>query len=67
MVKVKLSFKQVVETYRFVGCRGSHSFENVGSKMAVRLLALRAGRPLPPKKIYQRLRQPQDHSAAGRI
>jgi hypothetical protein len=40
--------------------------------MAARLSALRAGRPLPPRKILgthfcYRLSQPQGHSAAGRI
>jgi hypothetical protein len=39
--------------------------------MAVRLSALRAGRPLPPGRflvlICQRLNRPQNHSAAGRI
>jgi hypothetical protein len=40
--------------------------------MAVRMSALRAGRPLPPRKIpgthlCQRLSRPQGHSAAGRI
>jgi hypothetical protein len=40
--------------------------------MAVRLPALRAGRPSPPRKIpgthfYQRLSRPEDHSAAGRV
>jgi hypothetical protein len=39
--------------------------------MAARLLALRAGRPLPPREIpdvhfCQRLGQPQDYSVAGR-
>jgi hypothetical protein len=43
-----------------------------GSQMAVRLSALRAGRPLPPRKFpgthfCYRLSRPQDHSAAGRI
>jgi hypothetical protein len=41
-------------------------------KMALRLSALRAGLPLPPRKIpgthfCQRLSRPQDYSAAGRI
>jgi hypothetical protein len=40
--------------------------------MAVSLSALRAGRPLPPRKIpgthfCERLSRPQGHSAAGRI
>jgi hypothetical protein len=40
--------------------------------MAVRLLALRAGRPLPPGRYLvlisvKRLSQPQSHSAAARI
>jgi hypothetical protein len=28
--------------------RGSHTFQTIGSQMAVRLSALRVGRPLPP-------------------
>jgi hypothetical protein len=35
-------------THSFVRCRGSHIFWKIGSQMAVRLSALRAGRPLPP-------------------
>jgi hypothetical protein len=40
--------------------------------MAVRMSALRAGRPLPPRKIpgthfCYKLSRPQGHSAAGRI
>jgi hypothetical protein len=37
-----------MEAHRFVRRRGYHIFETVDSQMAVRLLALRAGRPLPP-------------------
>jgi hypothetical protein len=33
--------------------RVSHIFQTVGSQMAVRLSALRAGRPLPPRTIVQ--------------
>jgi hypothetical protein len=40
---LKYIVKQAVEARR-----DSHMFWTVGSKMAVRLLALRAGRPLPP-------------------
>jgi hypothetical protein len=32
----------------FVRRRGSHIFKIIGSQMAVNLLTLRAGRPLPP-------------------
>jgi hypothetical protein len=51
--------------------RGSHIFQTIGSQMAVRS-ALRADRPLPPRKIpgthfCQRLSRPQGHSSAGRI
>jgi hypothetical protein len=42
---VKLSLQQAVEAHRVVRRRG---FQTVGSQMAVRLSALRAGRPLPP-------------------
>jgi hypothetical protein len=43
-----------------------------GPQMAVRLSALRANHPLPPRKIpgahsCQSVSQPQGHSAAGRI
>jgi hypothetical protein len=53
--------------------RGSHIFYTIGSQMAVRLSALRAGRPpFTPKKIpgthfCQRLSRSQGHSAAGKI
>jgi hypothetical protein len=36
-----------VEAHRVVRRRGSHIFYTIGSQMAVRLLALRARRPLP--------------------
>jgi hypothetical protein len=42
---------KAVETHRVVRRRGSHIFKTVGSQMAVRLSALRAGRPLPPRNI----------------
>jgi hypothetical protein len=48
---VKLSLQQAVEARRFVRRRGSHIFQTIGSQMAMRLSALRAGRPLPPRKI----------------
>jgi hypothetical protein len=52
--------------------RGSHIFQTIVSQIAVKLSALRAGRPLTPRKIlgthfFQRLSRPQGHSAAGRI
>jgi hypothetical protein len=51
---------------------GSHIFQTVSSQMAVRLSALCAGHPLPPRKIpgtrfCQWLSRPQGHNAAGRI
>jgi hypothetical protein len=47
-------------------------FLTVSSQMAVRLSVLRAGCPLPPRKIpgthfCQRLSRPKGHSATGRI
>jgi hypothetical protein len=52
--------------------RGSHIFYTIGSQMAVRFAALRAGRPLLPREIpgthfCWRLSRPQGHSAAERI
>jgi hypothetical protein len=52
--------------------RGCHIFYTVGSQVAVRLSALRAGRPLPPRKISGthlclRLSRPRGHNAAGNI
>jgi hypothetical protein len=44
--KRKLSLQQAAEDHRVVRCRGSHMFWTIGSQMAVRLSALRAGRPL---------------------
>jgi hypothetical protein len=38
---------QTVKAHMFVRRRGSHIFETIGSQMAVRLSAPRAGRPLP--------------------
>jgi hypothetical protein len=46
--KVKQSLQQALEVHRIVRRRGSHIFWTVNSQMAVRLSALRAGRPLPP-------------------
>jgi hypothetical protein len=46
--KLKLSLKQAVKAHRVEGRRGSHIFQTIGSQVAVRLSALRAGRPLPP-------------------
>jgi hypothetical protein len=37
-----------MEAHRVVRRRGSHIFYTIGSQMAVRLSALRAGRHLPP-------------------
>jgi hypothetical protein len=53
-----------MEAHRVVRRRGSHIFYTFGSKMAVRLSALRADRPLPPGRFLvlisvQRLSQPQ--------
>jgi hypothetical protein len=45
--KVKLSMQHAVEVHMVVRRRGSHIFQTIGSQMAVRLSALRAGRPLP--------------------
>jgi hypothetical protein len=39
-----------VKAHSVVRRRGSRIFEIIGSQMAVRLLALRAGRPLPPER-----------------
>jgi hypothetical protein len=39
-----------MEAHRVVRRRGSHIFQTSGSQMAVRLLALRAGRPLPLRR-----------------
>jgi hypothetical protein len=49
--KVKLSLQQAVKVHRAVRGRVSHIFQTIGSHMAVRLSALCAGRPLPPRKI----------------
>jgi hypothetical protein len=40
-----------LEAHRAVRRRGSHVFQTIGSQMTVRLSVLRAGRPLPPRKI----------------
>jgi hypothetical protein len=55
-----------------VSGRSSHIFWTIGSQMVVRLSALRAGRPSPPRNIpgthlRWRLSRPEGHSAAGRI
>jgi hypothetical protein len=42
---------QAVEAHRVVRRRGSHIFQQIGSEIALRLSALRTGRPLPPRKI----------------
>jgi hypothetical protein len=43
-----LSLQQAVDAHRVVRRRCSHIFWTIGSQIAVRLSALRAGRPLPP-------------------
>jgi hypothetical protein len=60
-----------MEAHRVVRRRGSHIIQTVGSQMAVSLSALRAGRPLPSRKIpgihlCWRLSRTQGHSAAGK-
>jgi hypothetical protein len=39
-----------VEAHRVVRHQGSHNFYIIGSQMAVRLSALSAGHPLPPRR-----------------
>jgi hypothetical protein len=61
-----------VKAHRLVRRRGSHIIYTITSQMAVMLPALRAGSPLPPRKIpgthfCLRLSIPQGHSAVGRI
>jgi hypothetical protein len=61
-----------METHKVVRRRGSQIFWTTDSQIAVTLSALRAGRPVPPRKIplahfCYRLSQPQGHSAAGWI
>jgi hypothetical protein len=46
--KVKLSVLQAVEAHKIVRRRCSNIFWTIGSQMAEKLSALRAGRPLPP-------------------
>jgi hypothetical protein len=59
---------KAMEAHRVVRRRGSHVFQTIGSQMAVRLPALRAGRPLPPGIfMLQRLSRPQGLGAARRI
>jgi hypothetical protein len=48
-----------MEAHRVLRRRGSHIFETIGSQMAAKLSALRAGQ--------LRLSRAQDYSAAGRI
>jgi hypothetical protein len=69
MMMLKLSLLQTVRAHRIVRRRGSHIFQTIGPQMTVKLSALRAGRPLPPKKIpgnyfCQKLSRPQGHIAA---
>jgi hypothetical protein len=61
-----------MDSYRFVRRRGSQIYLDNFSQMAVRLSALRAGRPLLPRNfpgthISYKLNRHQDHSAAGTI
>jgi hypothetical protein len=61
-----------MEAHRVVRYRGSHIFYTVGSQMAMRLSALRAGRPLPPGRFLalfsvKSLSRPLGHIAAGSI
>jgi hypothetical protein len=44
--------QQAVEAHKVVRRRRIHTFQEAGSQMAVRLQALRAGPPLPPKGIF---------------
>jgi hypothetical protein len=46
--KANLSLQQSVEAHEVLSRRGSHIFYTIASDMAVKLSALRAGRPLPP-------------------
>jgi hypothetical protein len=48
--KLNLSLQQTIETHRVVGHRSSQIFYTIGSQMVVRLSALSAGRPLPPRR-----------------
>jgi hypothetical protein len=61
-----------VKAHRGLRGRGSHIFYTVTDRLAIRLSALRAGRPLTPERIpgthfCQKLSRPQDHSVAGKI
>jgi hypothetical protein len=69
---VKLSLQQAVKANRVETSRLPHFLLTIGSQVAVRLPALRTGRPLPPRNIpgthfCYRLSRPQGHSAAGRV
>jgi predicted RNA binding protein YcfA (HicA-like mRNA interferase family) len=48
LIKVKLFLKEAMVAHSVVRRRGSHIFYTIDSQMAVRLSALRPGRPLPP-------------------
>jgi hypothetical protein len=50
-----------------VRCRGSHIFYKISSQMAVRLSALRTGRPLPPGIFLVEAESIPGLSAVGRI
>jgi hypothetical protein len=49
--KVNLSLWQAVDAHRVVRRRGSHILKTIGTQMAVRLSALRAGHSFPPGRI----------------
>jgi hypothetical protein len=51
IMNVKLSLKEAVKSLRVLRRRGSHIVYTVGSQMAVRLSALRAGHPLSPGRL----------------
>jgi hypothetical protein len=46
----ELKKKHAEETHRVVRCRGSQIIQTIGSRMALRLFASRAHRPLPPER-----------------
>jgi hypothetical protein len=71
-MKVKLSLKQAVEDHRVVTRRDSPIFHKIGSKMAVKLSAVRDGsallsRNIPGTNFCYRLSQPHSHSEDGSI